>query len=308
MNTLLPSVLLKESVFDNDLPTPVQEDVEESPKAYIDYGRVPAPAPVAAEPGVPTAVPAPIISSPLEKKTSVEELHEGLFGSDDNGLMRGAQFLSTLAEAESGRGKYLSNPNSSATGLYHFLVRNGGGYTKDGVKSPLGQYDKAGARTVSSYQYAKDSLAKIVKSSPAMLSNQDLASDFKIISASSTPKMLTAKQQSLLAYAYLYNRAPKDFSSYIKGTKAGVDLYAKEWVTLSGSHTYNDIARNWGRASSRTANAIENLNFIGINMPIVDDMVKLAPLQKQAPAIRPALSKGQLEKKKELLAKKLNLL
>lgn len=303
---MLPNGLLKENVYDSsDIVedyTSEKEDIV-APQAFIDYSKaspeiIPFPE---AELDPPTSYIA------IENKNSVEELHSALFGDDVQGLLRGAKFITTLAEAESGRGRYQSNPKSSAAGFFHFLVQNGGGYTKDGVKSPLGQYTKKGDRAVSSFQFAKDSLAKIAKKVPQALNNQDLATDLSIIASASTPRLLTAKQQSLLAYAYMYNRAPKDFTSYIKGKKAGVDLYAKEWVTLSGSHTYSDISRNWNRALIKTTDHAGNLNFIGITMPV---MGKLTPMldSKKAAVTRPALTKQQQEAKKALLNKKLNLL
>lgn len=74
-----------------------------------------------------------------------------------------------------------------------------------------------------------------------------------------------------------------------------------EWVTLSGSHTYSDISRNWNRALIKTADHAGNLNFIGITMPV---MGKLSPMldSKKATVTRPALTKQQ-PRSKALLTK-----
>jgi hypothetical protein len=301
----LPDQMMSESIFEDEFVEDTEEGYEDeplAPKAFIDFSKAPEGFLGDDEP----ISSGPSYTTPLQQKTSIEELHGNLFGDDS--FLQGTQFINTLAEAESGRGKYMSNPKSSASGFFHFLVRNGGGYTKTGVRSPLGQYTKDGQRQVSSFQYSKDSLDRIVNKMPALMSNQDFSADYEVIKNATTPTLLSAKQQSLLAYAYLYNRAPRDFTAVMKGGKPAVELYAKEWVTLSGSHKYDEIATNWNRAAAKTKDTAANLNFIGIQMPIIDDVVYIGSGKDTKTVTKKPLNPKRLEKKKEDLIKKFNLL
>jgi hypothetical protein len=63
-------------------------------------------------------------------------LLEHLYNATDrtNNFDKVVDFLGTMAEAESFKGKQTYSLTSSASGIFHFLTGSGGGHNKAGVK------------------------------------------------------------------------------------------------------------------------------------------------------------------------------
>jgi hypothetical protein len=205
---------------------------------------------IAPEETTPTAEATP--ESPAETTNStLEALYYATDGT--NSFNKVVDFLGTVAEAESLKGKKTFNENSSASGDFHFLVGNGGGYNKEGQKEHLGQYDAKGNLRTSSFETAKKRLRHMMDSGrwTANIDSQPgLRDDLKDILKAKVPTELTAQEQAILAYAHL-KMASGDFSQYLQGKMDASDVYGKIWVTNGGSHTTNDIKINWANAIKR---------------------------------------------------------
>lgn len=197
-------------------------------------------------------------SSPLEKLYNI---------TDGRGVFhKVVDFLGTMAEAESFKGKKTYNENSSASGIFHFLVRNGGGYTKNGTRDKLGQYDSRGVLRTSSFETAKNRLKSMISSpqyADTIKSNPVLVQELDSILKAKTPDNLTPQRQAILAYANL-KETSNDFDKYLQGSKEAVDVYGKVWVTTSGSHSMRDIRNNWNNAIKRSGGTHSNYKFFGI--------------------------------------------
>ena len=183
-----------------------------------------------------------------------------------------AGFLGNIAEAESFKGKIPYNTSSSASGAFHFFVGNGGGYTKDGKRTRLGQYDKNGVLRTSSFETAKKRLrvlvgdkaiADKVNAAPALMSEVGL------ILKAKTPDELSHQQQAMLAYANL-KLTSQVFDKFLHNKAKAADVYAQSWVTLSGSHSLKEIHNNWKNAERRGGGLPAALNFLGIKRVGVD--------------------------------------
>jgi hypothetical protein len=102
------------------------------------YNLSPAPTVIAPSPAAvaTTATPAapvdPTTSAFLEASSALEHLYNATDGT--NNFDKVVDFLGTMAEAESFKGKQTYSLTSSASGIFHFLTGNGGGHNKAGVK------------------------------------------------------------------------------------------------------------------------------------------------------------------------------
>jgi hypothetical protein len=103
------------------------------------YNLSPAPTVIAPSPAAvaTTATPA----APVDPTTSAlfggaSSALEHLYNATDgtNNFDKVVDFLGTMAEAESFKGKQTYSLTSSASGIFHFLTGNGGGHNKAGVK------------------------------------------------------------------------------------------------------------------------------------------------------------------------------
>lgn len=178
-----------------------------------------------------------------------------------------AGFLGNIAEAESFKGKIPYNTSSSASGAFHFLVGNGGGYTKDGKRHRLGQYDKSGVLRTSSFETAKKRLGVLVgdKAIAGKINSVPaLKGEVARIMQARTPDDLSYQQQAMLAYANL-KLTSQAFDNFLHNKAKAADVYAKSWVTLSGSHSMKDIHKNWNNAERRGGGLPAALKFLGIS-------------------------------------------
>jgi hypothetical protein len=66
------------------------------------------------------------------RSSALEHLYNATDGT--NNFDKVVDFLGTMAEAESFKGKQTYSLTSSASGIFHFLTGNGGGHNKAGVK------------------------------------------------------------------------------------------------------------------------------------------------------------------------------
>lgn len=201
-------------------------------------------------------------------ESSLEKLYEATDGEGD--FNKVVDFLGNMAEAESMKGKQTYNTKSSAAGIYHFLVGDGGGYDKDGKRTLLGQHDKSGTIRSSSFETAKRRL-KLLANNPEYSSeitkHEGLVKDIGTILSAKVPDELTVQQQSILAYANLKLRS-SDFTDYLKGRKNAVDVYSKVWVTYKDQDSLKAITRNWNRAVKSNADnggIVEQYNFLGLS-------------------------------------------
>ena len=163
-------------------------------------------------------------------------------------------FLGTMAEAESFKGRITSNAHSSASGIFHFLVGNGGGYTKEGKKEKLGQYTPKGELSTSSFETAKKRLRVMMKSknyADSIASQPALVQELNTVLQASTPDDLTPQRQAILAYANL-KMISNDFDKYLDGKQRAEDVYGKVWVTRGSTHSDPEISKNWRNAINRS--------------------------------------------------------
>jgi len=161
-------------------------------------------------------------------------------------------FLGTMAEVESFKGKKKYNKKSSASGIFHFLIGNGGGYNKRGQKVKGGRYDAAGNNATSSFQTAQNRLRNMMKDdnySEGIVA-QGLQSPLLKILKANNPDELSEEEQAVLAYANLKMKGNK-FGEFLDGTISDQQLYADEWVTKSTTHSPDSIAENWANANIR---------------------------------------------------------
>jgi hypothetical protein len=233
------------SYYDTAIPgTPVAPEFPTAPDTKQ------KPTVAAVSPVQPTApVAAPVVNtSTSTSHPTLESLFTIVEGPHN--FTKAVDFLGNIAEAESMKGAQTYNPKSSASGIFHFLIGNGGGYTAEGKRTTLGQYDKSGNLRLSSFEMAKKRLRTII-SNPDIKSKiqwdkplqQDLA---KILSATE-PNKLSPQQQAVLAYAHL-KLTSSDFDQYLQGRKDPADVYGKVWVTYKTKDSLNAIKRNWNRA------------------------------------------------------------
>lgn len=200
---------------------------------------------------------------------------ENLYNATDksNSFDKVVSFLGTMAEAESFKGKQTYNVNSSASGIFHFLVGNGGGYSKDGVKVKLGQYDAQGVLRTSSFETAKKRLRVMMSSekySDSIAKQPGLVDELGAVLKATTPDDLSPQRQAILAYANLKMKSG-DFSNYLQGKENASDVYGKVWVTGGGTHTKNDIKTNWQNAISRGTNK-SHYDYFGIAKRVSDEI------------------------------------
>lgn len=172
-------------------------------------------------------------------------------------------FLGIMAEAESFKGKQTSNASSSASGIFHFLVGNGGGHTKEGKKERLGQYDAKGVLRTSSFETAKKRLRVMMGSkaySDSIARQPGLVQELNSVLKASTPDDLSPQRQAILAFANL-KMTSGDFDSYLEGKQKAEDVYGKVWVTRGKTHSNPEIAKNWRNAVNRSAGTSHHQYF-----------------------------------------------
>lgn len=191
---------------------------------------------------------------------------------------RVVDFLGTMAEAESFKGKRTSNALSSASGIFHFLVGNGGGFTKDGKKEKLGQYDAAGVLRTSSFETAKKRLRAMISSqkyADSISKQPVLVKEIDSILKAPTPDTLSPQRQAILAYANLKMKS-NDFDNYLDGKQTAEDVYGKVWVTRGSTHSDPEISKNWKNAISRGLGK-SHYQFFEIDAPTAFDNKSAAP-------------------------------
>jgi len=161
--------------------------------------------------------------------------------------------LGTMAEAESYKGKKKYSTKSSAAGIFHFLVSNGGGYNKSGQRVKHGAYNVKGLPAGSSFQTAQNRLRRLMANPKYAdkLTAQGLEPHLAKVLEAKTPDDLNNEEQAMLAYANLKMKSDS-LGKYLKGQMTGADLYAKEWVTTgSKNHSKDGINSNWKNALIR---------------------------------------------------------
>lgn len=190
----------------------------------------------------------------LESKTNDNYL-EAVFGkiSGEEGFGKFLNFAGNVAQVESYRGEEESSEESSASGLFHILTGNGGGYSRNGAEATGGGYDSYGNRVRSSFDTAKKRLKNMMDryASKGVGSIEGIEGFLSEIEDADDPKDLSREQQAMLLYADLKMRKGKDFDMFIDGDDDGRDLYSKKWVTSTGDHTKAGILENWKNALKR---------------------------------------------------------
>lgn len=198
--------------------------------------------------------------------SALEKLYEATDGGGK--FDKVVDFLGTMAEAESFKGKKTYNESSSASGIFHFLVGNGGGHDKQGQKTKYGQYDAKGVLRTSSFETAKKRLRVMMKSptySDTIAKQPGLINELNTVLSADNPEQLSPQRQAILAYANL-KMYSKDFEGFLKGTKEASDVYGKVWVTNGGTHTNKDIKTNWNNAIARSGGSKDtHYSFFGIS-------------------------------------------
>lgn len=217
-----------------------------------------------------TASTSPTVNNHLPGKvgeSTLEKLYEATDGRGN--FSKVVDFLGNTAEAESMKGKQTYNTKSSAAGIFHFLVGNGGGYTKEGKRTILGQYSKDGQLRRSSFEMAKKRLQTLISSpqnAEKIAFQPELVKDINKILEAKVPDNLTAQQQAVLAYAHL-KLGSSDFDHYLSGNKEASDVYAKVWVTYKTQDSLAAIKKNWNRAvkANQTNGGMEGqFSFFGL--------------------------------------------
>jgi len=176
-------------------------------------------------------------------------------------------FLGTMAEVESFKGTKKYNKKSSASGIFHFLVGNGGGYNKRGQKVKAGRYNSTGDIATSSFQTAQNRLRNMMKSEKYAegISAQGLHSPLLKILEAKTPDDLSEEEQAVLAYANLKMKGNK-FGAFLDGKITDKQLYADEWVTKSKVHSQDSISTNWDNALIRNKGK-NHFKYFGLSQP-----------------------------------------
>jgi hypothetical protein len=175
-------------------------------------------------------------------------------------------FLGTMAEAESFKGKQTYSLTSSASGIFHFLTGNGGGHNKEGVKEELGQYDAKGVLRTSSFETAKKRLRSMInnpKYSDSIKQQPGLTAELSSLLKARTPDDLSPQRQAILAYANLKMQS-NDFTSFLQGKQEASDVYGKVWVTRGSTHSDSAIKSNWQNAIKRSVNQKSHYDFFGL--------------------------------------------
>ena len=198
--------------------------------------------------------------------SALEKLYEATDGGGK--FDKVVNFLGTMAEAESFKGKKTYNEDSSASGIFHFLIGNGGGHDKDGRKTEYGQYDAKGVLRTSSFETAKKRLRTMIKSpvySDTIARQQGLLDELNIVLKAQNPDQLTPQRQAILAFANLKMQSG-DFDKFLQGEQKAEDVYGKVWVTKGKTHSNKTIASNWQNAVARSGKSPEvHYNFFGIS-------------------------------------------
>lgn len=162
------------------------------------------------------------------------------------------ELLGNMAEVESFKGTKKYNKKSSASGIFHFLVGNGGGYNKRGQKVKYGRYNASGGQATSSFQTAQNRLKNMMTSDDyaEAIESQNLTPALIDILKAKNPDELSEHQQAVLAYANLKMKG-SNFGKYLEGKLNASDLYASDWVTKSDVHSKDSILKNWNNALIR---------------------------------------------------------
>ena len=192
---------------------------------------------------------------------------EGFYNATDGtkNFSKVVDFLGNMAESESFKGEQTSNAISSASGIFHFLVGNGGGHTKEGKKDKLGQYDEKGVLRTSSFETAKKRLRAMIASpkwSYNIAKQPGLVPELNAVLSAKTPMDLSPQRQAILAYANL-KMISGDFDNYLQGKDTAENVYAKVWVTRGKTHSDKAIYSNWKSAVARGVGK-SNKDFFGI--------------------------------------------
>jgi hypothetical protein len=184
--------------------------------------------------------------------------------------------LGIMAEAESFKGTKKYNKESSASGIFHFLVGNGGGYNKRGQKISKGKYDANGNRKTSSFQTAQKRLSNMIYSDAYSenIEAQNLLVPLSKILKANTPDDLTEEQQAVLAFVNLKMKS-SSLGNYLDGKMSADDVYGKEWVTRGKTHSDESIKTNWANAIIR-GEGKNHYEYFGIN----------AELQPASPSVK----------------------
>ncbi|MCK5788670.1 MAG: hypothetical protein KAH32_06715, partial [Chlamydiia bacterium] len=160
-------------------------------------------------------------------------------------------FLGNMAEAESGKGRMTSNKASSASGIFHYLVGNGGGFNKAGGRVAKGQYNESGKIARSSFQTAQQRVKNVLGSEAFGHKFRGKLKEKMIkISEAEDPNDLSNEEQAMLTLTSLKMKSGR-FDQFIAGNVSDMDLYARDWVTLSGDHSLRGIKTNWKNALKR---------------------------------------------------------
>lgn len=205
----------------------------------------------------PVAEVTPVENTNTDPFTEASNALEGFYNATDGTKNFGKvlDFLGNMAESESFKGKKTYNESSSASGIFHFLVGNGGGYTKEGKRERLGQYDQQGVLRTSSFETAKKRLRSMMAStkwSYNIAKQPGLVPELNAVLSAKTPMDLSPQRQAILAYANL-KMTSSDFDNYLQGKDTAENVYAKVWVTQGKTHSNSAIFSNWRKAAVRGA-------------------------------------------------------
>lgn len=257
------------------------------------YNLSPAPT-VIASPNVPASeepasasTPSPIKSVFAGTSSALEHLYNATDGTKN--FSKVVDFLGTMAEAESFKGKQTYSLSSSASGIFHFLTGNGGGHNKAGVKENLGQYDAQGVLRTSSFETAKKRLRSMMqnpKYSDSIKQQPGLTMELDSVLEARTPDDLTPQKQAILAYANLKMQS-SDFSRYLQGKQEASDVYGRVWVTRGSTHSDGSIKANWQNAIKRSVNQKSNYDFFGLKP--IDGTFGSGPSQESYGAYLPGI-------------------
>jgi hypothetical protein len=193
---------------------------------------------------------------------------EYLYNATDNNknFKKVVNFLGTMAEAESFKGKQTYSLSSSASGIFHFLVGNGGGHNKAGQKEDLGQYDAKGILRTSSFETAKKRLRSMMgsaKYADSIAKQPGLIAELDTVLKARTPDDLSPQRQAILAYANLKMQS-SDFSNFLQGKQSAEAVYGNAWVTRGSTHSDGAIKSNWQNAIKRSVAKKSNYDFFGL--------------------------------------------
>jgi hypothetical protein len=221
-------------------------------------------------PAAETTAVAPAENTSINPFVEASNALEGFYNATDGtkNFSKVLDFLGNMAESESFKGKKTYNENSSASGIFHFLVGNGGGHTKDGKKDKLGQYTANGDLSTSSFETAKKRLRSMIASpkwSYNIAKQPGLVPELNAVLSAKTPMELSPQRQAILAYANL-KMTSHDFDNYLQGKDTAENVYAKVWVTRGKTHSDQAIYSNWRRAAARGAGQ-SNREYFKVGTP-----------------------------------------